>query len=190
MEEKDEGIKGAEGIVLHNGKIILGMQKAERWYKLPNGESAAIIKTIGGKIEIEDENSSKKALVREVLEEIRGIEKSDIRISQNPIFTKRVRMKEVNPFERESNLKMNADFYALFLMNKGKLHPNDLPALIEIPVSRFLKLKFGSTEHISTIQDCIIQNDNVELPENYALMIPREIKMIFEEIRGDLENVR
>ena len=177
MEEKDEGIKGAEGIVLHNGKIILGMQKAERWYKLPNGESAAIIKTIGGKIETEDENNSKKALVREVLEEIRGIEKSDIRISQNPIFTKRVRMKEVNPFERESNLKMNADFYALFLMNKGKLHPNDLPALIEIPKEKFYDIKLASNLSMRYIKDYIIKNEEeISIPENYAIMAPKEVK--------------
>ena len=41
-------ILGAEGIVIHGNKIVLGMQKQKRWYFLENGEKAAIIKTLGG----------------------------------------------------------------------------------------------------------------------------------------------
>ena len=87
-----EQINGAEGVVIHNGNVVLGMQKPKRWYELENGERATIIKTLGGEIEEKDENSSKRALVREVLEEVQGIEEKDIRVSKSPIFTKRIRM--------------------------------------------------------------------------------------------------
>ncbi len=69
-----EKIQGTEAIVLHGENIVLGLQKPKRWTKLENGEMAGVIKTIGGKIEEEDSGSSKKALIRETLEEIEGIE--------------------------------------------------------------------------------------------------------------------
>ena len=43
----DDSIYGAEGIVLHGEKVVLGMQKIKRWYKLENGETASIVKTLG-----------------------------------------------------------------------------------------------------------------------------------------------
>ena len=109
MEMKDnnlEGIKGAEAVVIHNGNIILGMQKSKRWYDLENGERATIIKTLGGKIEEEDKNSSRKAVIREILEEVKGREEKDIKVTASPIFTKRARMGDLNVFERDSNLSM------------------------------------------------------------------------------------
>ena len=53
-DNNSEEIKGAEAIVIHNGNIILGMQKPKRWYNLENEEKATIIKTLGGQIEKED----------------------------------------------------------------------------------------------------------------------------------------
>ena len=43
MEMKDNNlkeIKGAEAVVIHNGNIVLGMQKPKRWYELDNNKMA------------------------------------------------------------------------------------------------------------------------------------------------------
>ena len=190
MQEKiTADVEGTEGIVIHNGNIVLGMQKTKRWYKIQNGETAAIIKTIGGQIEEVDGKSPKKALIREVLEEVKGIGIEDVRVSKIPIFTKKVRMGDLNPYEKQSNLSMNADFYLLEISNKKHIMPNDLPALLEMPIEKFLKLEFCKQGDLRSLQNHIIKNDscNFNLPEHYALMIPNEVKNFFEKIRGDDE---
>ena len=78
----EDSVFGAEGILIHGDKIVLGMQKPKRWYLMENGEKAAIIKTIGGAIEEVDKEDTKKALIREILEEIKGIKKNDIKVSK------------------------------------------------------------------------------------------------------------
>lgn len=187
MEKRDEQIKeiyGAEGIVIHNGNIVLGMQKPKRWYKLENGEKAGVIKTLGGKIEKEDENSSKNALLREVLEEVKDITEKDIRISKIPIFSKTIELREMNPYERKSKIRMTADFYILEIKKKGNIKPNDLPALVEMKLNRFLEQDFCKSTKISKIKDCIIKNQDLdrEIPQNYALMIPQEVKRFFRKL--------
>ena len=152
IDNSSELINGAEGVVIHNGNVVLGMQKPKRWYELGNGERATIIKTLGGEIEEKDENSSKRALVREVLEEVEGIEEKDIRVSKRPIFTKRIRMGELNPYERQSELSMKADFYLLEISKKKNIKPNDLPALLEIPLKEFLKLDFARQGNLNDLQ--------------------------------------
>ena len=181
-EAQEKEVEGAEGIVIHNGKVVLGMQKPHRWYQLENGEKAAIIKTIGGRIEDEDENNSRNALIREVLEEIKGIERKDIRVSKEPIFTKDAAMGQLNPYESDSDLHMHADFYVLEITKDSKIAPNDLPALVEIPIERFMKIGTSQNHEMRFIKDCVIPREGVELPENYAIMIPREIKEFFRAI--------
>ena len=188
MEKTDE-IRGAEGIIIHNGNIVLGMQKPKRWYKLENGETITMIKTLGGEIEKEDEGDSKKALIREVIEEVNGIGREDIRVSNKPIFTKRIRLADINPFEKKSNLNMNADFYLLQILKQEVLQPNDLPALIEIPLSRFIKMEFNSQGKMRNIQDYISQNTSIDLPDYYRFMIPEEVHRFFREIRKDREDI-
>lgn len=109
----DDSIYGAEGIVLHGEKVVLGMQKIKRWYKLENGETASIVKTLGGKVEKEDNNSTRNALIREILEEVQGITPNDIKVGQIPSFTKEIQMGDLNPYEKSSDLKMKADFYVV-----------------------------------------------------------------------------
>ena len=171
-------IKGAEEIVIKNGNIILGMQQSKRWYNLENGERGALIKTLGGKIENEDENSSKKALIREIFEEVKGIRKNDIRVTTNPIFTKKIKMGDLNTFDRDSNIKMKADFYYLDIFSKDNIEPNDLPALIKIPVKEFLELEINKKESIKKIKQYLIKNKKNQnsLPEYYSLMIPKEVR--------------
>lgn len=175
-------VEGAEGIVIHNGKVVLGMQKTQRWYQLEDGKKAAIIKTIGGKIEDKDEKNSRHALIREVLEEIKGVERKDIRVSKEPIFTKDVIMGQLNPYESTSDLHMHADFYVIEITKEGKIAPNDLPALVEIPIERFMKIRTLQDQEMKYLKDCIITKEGVELPENYAIMTPREIKEFFRAI--------
>lgn len=194
MEMKDnnsEEIKGAEAVVIHNGNVVLGMQKPKRWYNLENEEKATIIKTLGGQIEKQDKNSSKRALIREVLEEVKGIKEKDLRVTSNPIFTKRIRMGDLNIFERESNLNMKADFYLLEILSKKAIEPNDLPALLEIPVKEFLKLKFTKKESLNKLQEYVIKNKNLQLslPEYYALMIPKEVKEFFKKVKEYEEKI-
>ena len=186
----DEGnnlkkIKGTEAIVIHNENVVLGMQKPKRWYDLENGERATIIKTLGGQIEKEDKNSSKKALIREILEEVQGIEEKDLRVTEDPIFTKRIRMGDLNIFERESDLKMEADFYLLEILSRENIAPNDLPALLEIPVKEFLKLEFIRKENLNKLKKYIIKNIKFKnsLPEHYALMVPEEVKEFLKKTK-------
>mgnify|MGYP004643068185 CR=1 FL=1 len=65
MEKKGDNlgkINGTEAIVIHNGNIVLGMQKPKRWYKLENDKRATVIKTLGGQVEKIDENKLKMVL--------------------------------------------------------------------------------------------------------------------------------
>ena len=141
-------ILGAEGIVIHGNKIVLGMQKQKRWYFLENGEKAAIIKTLGGAVEKVDENNTRKTLIR-----------------------------ELNPYEQNSTLKMRADFYTVEIAKDINLKPNDLPALIEIPKEKFYDIKLASNLSMRYIKDYIIKNEEeISIPENYAIMAPKEVK--------------
>ena len=194
MEMKDNNlkeIKGAEAIVIHNGNIVLGMQKPKRWYNLGNEEKATIIKTLGGQIEKEDKNSSKRALIREVLEEVKGIEEKDLRVTSNPIFTKKIIMGDLNVFERDSNLSMKADFYLLEILSKKAIEPNDLPALLEIPVKEFLKLEFTKKESLNKLKKYVIKSIKFQdsLPEHYVLMIPEEVKEFLKKIKEYEEKI-
>ena len=194
MEMKDNNlkeIKGAEAVVIHNGNIVLGMQKPKRWYNLEKEEKATIIKTLGGQIEKEDKNSSKRALIREVLEEVKGIEEKDLRVTSNPIFTKKIIMGDLNIFERDSNLSMEADFYLLEILSKKAIEPNDLPALLEIPVKEFLRLEFTKKESLNKLQEYVIKNKilQLSLPEYYALMIPKEVKEFLKKVKEYEEEI-
>lgn len=177
-KNNSEKIKGAEAIVVHGKNIVLGMQKTKRWYNLAREEKAAIIKTLGGKIEKKDKDDSKRALIREILEEIKGIEENDIIMTENPIFTKKIRMGDLNLFEESSNLIMEADFYLLKINSKKNIEPNDLPALLEMPIEEFLKLDFTKKGKTQKMKKYIIKNNDFQsnLPEYYALMIPKEVK--------------
>ena len=73
----NEVVPKERAILIHNGNIVLGMQTPNRWYTLEDGTKAGIIKTIGGKIEKEDNGSSRNAVQREIIEEIEGINKEN-----------------------------------------------------------------------------------------------------------------
>lgn len=173
----EDSILGAEGIVIHGNKIVLGMQQSKRWYTLENGEKAAIVKTLGGAIEEVDQKNTRKALIREILEEVKGIKEKDIKVSQIPIFTKEIKMGELNPYEKDSNLVMKADFYVVEIAEHVNLTPNDLPALIEIPKDQFYKMDLANNSHLWDIKGYITKRkEEITIPENYAIMAPKEIK--------------
>lgn len=171
-------VKGAEAIVIHNGNIVLGMQKQQRWYELANGKRAAIIKTLGGQKENKDGENSKKTILREISEELKGIDFTKMKITKDPIFSKEVRMGQMNPFERDSNLSMHADFYLLKITDDRKIQPDDLPALVEIPLADFLKMDLDRVGNLDYLQRYVIENkNNMEpLPQYYAFMVPNETK--------------
>lgn len=183
MEEDNKSIKGAESILIHNGNIVLGMQTPGRWYTLEDGTKAGIIKTIGGKIEIED-SSSREALQREISEEIEGINEENLRISTKPVFSKNIKLGDLNPFQKDSKLSLTADFYVAGIIKEGILKPNDLPAILEIPIEQFIKMKFGCKDYLRFLNKYITKNEkiyqDINLPESYALMIPREISIFFK----------
>lgn len=175
MENKIKIVTGAEGILLHDNNIILGMQKEKRWYELEDGTRGAIIKTIGGSVESEDKGDRKKALTREIIEEIKNINNKNIEVSQNKIFSKTISMGELNPFDPNNKLTMNADFY--FVKIKGKeFKPNDLPILVEIPIKEFLKFKLNVKTRIKLIEKYIILNQDFsfDLPEYFSFFLPVE----------------
>lgn len=167
---------GAESIIIFNDKIILGMQKEKRWYKNENGSVSAIIKNIGGQIEEIDNKSSKNALIRELMEEISNISFENIEIS-DVIFNKKIRMKDLNPFDKSSTLEMQADFYLVNLKNISVLEPNDLPFLVEIPINEFVNFKMCSKTKINKIVKYVIKNKkyDVALPDYYAFFIPDDV---------------
>lgn len=180
-------IFGAEGIVIHGNKIVLGMQKQKRWYLLENGEKAAIVKTLGGALEKTDKNNTRKALIREILEEVNGIKKEDINVSKQPVFTKEIEIRELNPYEQNSTLKMRADFYTVEIAKYINLKPNDLPALIEIPKKKFYDIKLASNLNMSYIKDYIVKKEEkIIIPENYAIMVPKEVK---DQLRSKPNNL-
>lgn len=184
---EDDNVFGAEGIVIHGDKIVLGMQKPKRWYQLENGETATIVKTLGGAVEEEDNQNTRNALIREILEEIEGIQPNDMKVSQNPIFTKEIKMGELNPYEKNSNLKMKADFYVVEISGSSHLSPNDLPALVEIPIERFCKMDLSSDSPFWYIKNYMVKREQeLEIPEKYAIMAPTEIKDFLRQ-RGDEE---
>ena len=174
-------VLGAEGIILCDNHIILGMQNKKRWYDF-KGQKGALIKTIGGKIEPEDKGSSKKALLREIFEEIEGVEQKNISISEIPIFTKKICMSDLNPFDKYVSLTMSADFYVVNFTNItiNSLLPNDLPALVAIPVNIFKSLNFAKIINFLELDkfSYVIKNKQ-ELPDLCALFIPEEIKTLF-----------
>ena len=184
-DNKYKEIHGSEGIVVHNGNVVLGLQKEKRWYHLLDHKKVGIIKTIGGAIEEEDKGSSREALKRELQEEIKDLDSSSMRITSKPIFHKSLKMGQMNRYERRSDLQMNADFYVVEIKKEDSLEPNDLPAIIEIPVEGFLSLmsKQGDID-FSDVRDYIIKNKDrdVELPERYTLMIPDEVRELFIEL--------
>ena len=108
-----------------------------------------------------------------------------MRITSKPIFHKSLKMGQMNRYESKSDLQMNADFYVVEIKKEDSLEPNDLPAIIEIPVEGFLSLmsKQGDID-FSDVRDYIIKNKDrdVELPERYTLMIPDEVRELFIEL--------
>ena len=120
-------VLGSEGIIIHNNKIVLGMQKEKRWYNLKNNKKGAIVKTIGGSIEKEDSGSLKNALLRETIEEIKNITINDLTLSYKRIFEKEILMRDLNPFDNTSSLKMKANFYKIIINTDNNILPNDLP---------------------------------------------------------------
>ena len=172
MENK---VIGAEGIIIKGDKIVLGMQKQKRWYNI-DGKFSAIIKTIGGAVELVDNNISKNALIRELFEEIKNIEINDIDCCDF-IFTKRVKMGDLNPFDESSSLEMEAEFYLLKISDHCNVEPNDLPFLIEIPIKDFINLKMHSKIEFNNIKDYVIKNKNIDapIPDFFAFFIPDEI---------------
>lgn len=188
MEDK---VLGAEGIVIHEGNIVLGMQKVKRWYNLEDGNKAAIVKTLGGEVEEIDGGSTENALIREIMEEVKGIKVKDIKINNNPIFTKEIKMGNLNPYQKNSTLKMKADFYFIKILKSGYLEPNDLPVLFEIPLNEFLKINLSENMPIDKLLPYISSgsnNINIELPNNFALMIPNEVKEFLIREIGDETN--
>ena len=185
-KDKNENVKGAEAIVLHNGNIVLGMQNKKRWYELEDGKKGAIIKTIGGKMEGSDNNDSKKAVLREIFEEIDGINESKIQITKKPVLNKKVKLGEINPYQKESKIKMGADFYLAEIKGKDKIKPKDIPGIVEIPVQELIKMKTGTNMPIEKLEQKgeIIIKEGEKKPDNIAIMIPEEVKNIFRE---DLE---
>ena len=190
MEMKDKKksyIYGAESIVIHGDNIILGMQKQKRWYTLQNEEQAVIIKTIGGKVENVDEKSTKKTIIREFFEEVKGVDQKNLKVKNDPIFTKSILMNQINPYEPKTKLCMNADFYILEIKNKNKIAPNDLPALLEIPINEFISIQFSEQILLYSVEKYLIRNNNynIKFPKYCAFMIPNEVKEYIKRKTND-----
>lgn len=175
-------VLGSEGIIIHNNKIVLGMQKEKRWYNLKNNKKGAIVKTIGGSIEKEDNGSFKKALLRETIEEIKNITIKDLTISYKRIFEKEISMRDLNPFDNTSSLKMKANFYIIIINTDNNILPNDLPFLFEIPISIFIKLEYNKIINIDEIKKYIIKGcENIEPPEFVSLFVPEEVRKFLSD---------
>ena len=72
-------------------------------------------------------------------------------------------------------------------LGSSKLSPNDLPALIEIPIERFCKMDLSSDSPFWYIKNYMVQGEQkLEYPQKYAIMAPKEIKDFLRQ-RGDEE---
>ena len=166
-------VNGAEGIVIVDDSIVLGVQKTKRWYDYKN-EKAALIKTIGGQIEKDDLNSTKKTVLRELFEEINNINDSDINISNKPIFNIEILFSKLNPFVDNCDMNMNADFY-IINVNNLNIEPNDLPFLLKIPIKDFIKYKMGKIYKIRNFKKYIIKGKSMEYPSYFVFFVPNEV---------------
>lgn len=178
MEVKNK-IYGAEGIVIYGDNILLGMQKSKRWYQY-NNRSSALIKTIGGGVELIDGDNTFNTLKREICEELM-ISEADAYIEQKPIFHKKVYMKDLNPFDSNSKLQLNAYFYLVKINEDAIVEPNDLPFLFKIPISEFIKYKMCEICEIKDIKKYIIGNKNERKPVYYSFFIPKEVVSFLEK---------
>ncbi len=169
----DKKIYGVEGIIIMDNCIILGMQKEKRWYK--NKKLGAVIKTIGGKIEKEDNGEPLNALKREMLEEICGISVENLKIKEKSLFNIETGMSDINSFEQNSNLKLNANFYLININKEVKLTPNDLPFIFKIPIKKLLELDFNETIDFDSVSEFAIGDYNNK-PDEVCLMIPSKVK--------------
>ena len=158
------------------------MQKEKRWYNLKNNKKGAIVKTIGGSIEKEDSGSLKNALLRETIEEIKNITINDLTLSYKRIFEKEILMRDLNPFDNTSSLKMKANFYKIIINTDNNILPNDLPFLFEIPISIFIKLEYNKIINIDEIKKYIIKGcENIEPPEFVSLFVPEEVRKFLSD---------
>ena len=182
-------VEGTEGIIIIGNNIILGMQKEKRWYKLDEASKGAIIKTIGGSIEDVDDSNSKKALKREIIEEIDNINDEDVYIKDDKLFSKTIVMGDLNPFDTDSKMIMNADFYLVKIAEK-KIFPKDLPALVVMPVMDFLNFEHNKKISINKIKKYLIINKKISiLPEYFTFFIPLEVvKYLKEYVENNIIN--
>lgn len=98
-----------------------------------------------------------------------------------------IEIRELNPYEQNSTLKMRADFYTVEIAKDINLKPNDLPALIEIPKKEFYDIKLASNLNMSYIKDYIVKKEEkIIIPENYAIMVPKEVK---DQLRSKPNNL-
>lgn len=82
---------------------------------------------------------------------------------------------------------MRADFYTVEIAKDINLKPNDLPALIEIPKKEFYDIKLASNLSMSYIKNYIIKNkEEIIIPENYAIMVPNEVKDFLRSKQNNL----
>lgn len=174
-----DSIIGAECILIQDNCLILGFQKCKRWYNYKN-EKAAIIKTIGGKLEDIDNNNTCNTLVREMNEEICNVH--EYFFDKKDLFIKKIDMCNLNPFDRSSKLKMEATFYKIIINKNCNIYPNDLPFLLKIPFSELKKFNFGVIYDISMIKKYIIFSKNsYKLPKYFSFFIPDEVRKYFYE---------
>ena len=170
-------VLGGEGIILYKEYVILGMQKEKRWYDLDHNDKWALIKTIGGKIEREDHYSMKKALIREIKEEL-NLLSNDFQISHHCLFEKEILMSDLNPFEKKSDTKLKAKFYRVDISDKKDVLPCDLPFLLMIPIKEFINLEYNVIIESYTLKKYFIsKNNNVNIPKYVSLFIPEEVKL-------------
>ena len=170
-------IYGGEGIVIHENCIILGIQKENRWYNLDNNYKGAIIKTIGGKLEKKDYNSMRKALIREIKEEL-NLSLKDIKVSHKCLFQKEILMGDLNPFDSNSKIMMKAKFYYVNLPDNIKIISGDLPIILKIPIKDFIKLDYNVIMDSNILKKYFIKIDNdIDIPKYVSLFIPEEVRL-------------
>lgn len=63
------------------------------------------------------------------------------------------------------------------------MSPNDLPALVEIPIERFCKMDLSTDSPFWYVKNYVLKGKQViDLPDRYAIMAPKEIKVLLRQI--------
>jgi|GEM_PF-1654189 len=193
---------GVEAIVIYEDSIVLGMQKKYRWVDIGKNKKGIVLKTIGG--QIKESETEKMALIRELREEIyfsknnkdikfnfikpentyliNGSKNEVVKASNERVAIVRAKLQEMNIFIKKNQKKLEGHFYIIKIEGIGKIKPKDLPALLVIPIEKFLKINFLTKINYQEIKNFLVEKEKISEKDVFSIMLPEFFKKIIKKI--------